>query len=125
MCATIPFNALQDYKVDTKRKGNDISDDESTVDADIDDKKKKRKRKHKNFRKLFDGSNPWLQNSESSSSNEIEEEEEEDMIDYTEEEPKSDHEFSPESDLEDAGDVQPLKRARTAKKGKLHLANIA
>lgn len=59
-----------------------------------------------------------MERSDTSSSNEIEEEEEEDMIDYTEEEPKSDHEFSPESDLEDTGDVQPLKRARTAKKGK-------
>lgn len=82
-----------------------------------DEKKKKRKRKHKDFRKLFDGTNPWLERSDSSSSNEVEEEEEEDIIEYTEEEPKSDHEFSPESDLEDAGDVQPLKRARTAKKG--------
>lgn len=67
---------------------------------------------------MFDGTNPWLESSDGSSSNEVEEEEEEDIIDvYTEEEPKSDHEFSPESDLEDAGDVQPLKRARTAKKG--------
>lgn len=50
-----------------------------------------------------------------------EEEEEEDLEEEEEEEKlvfKSDHEFSPESDIEEA-DAQPIKRARTAKKGKL------
>ena len=35
---------------------------------------------------------------------------------------KSDHEFSPESDLEEDEDYQPLKRARTAKKGNILMA---
>lgn len=40
----------------------------------------------------------------------LEEEEDENLVF------KSDHEFSPESDVEEA-DAQPIKRARTAKKG--------
>lgn len=48
------------------------------------------------------------------------EEEEEDLDDEEEEDEKlvfkSDHEFSPESDIEE--DAQPIKRARTAKKCK-------
>jgi remodeling and spacing factor 1 len=53
--------------------------------------------------------------------------EEEDEQEQTEEEEdesnivfKSDHEFSPESDLENEdAEVQPTRRARTAQKGKL------
>lgn len=30
---------------------------------------------------------------------------------------KSDHEFSPESDLEDSDEIKPVRRARTAQKG--------
>lgn len=100
-----------------------MTEDESTQDGEIEEKKKrKRKRKHTNPHKLFDESNPWKSSSGSSSSNEEEEEEEEDIAGYSEEEAplfKSDHEFSPESDLEDSAEAQPLKRARTARKGKL------
>lgn len=84
------------------------------------DKKKKKKRRHKDIRKLFDEANPWRSSSDSSSSNDDEEEEEE-IADYSEDEKlvfKSDHEFSPESDLEDNIEIQPMKRARTVKKGK-------
>lgn len=85
-----------------------------------DKKKRKRKRKHRNPNKIFDEHNPWRSSSDSSTSNEDEEEEVEEV--YSEEEPapllKSDHEFSPESDMEDTSDVQPMKRARTARKGK-------
>lgn len=46
------------------------------------------------------------------------EEEEEEVIE--EDDPplefKSDHEFSPESDLEEDGESQPMRRARTARK---------
>lgn len=51
-------------------------------------------------------------------SSSTEEEEEYDLEDEEDENLvfKSDHEFSPESDVEEA-DAQPIKRARTAKKG--------
>lgn len=61
-------------------------------------------------------SNPWKSSSDSS---EQEEEEEEIEEEISEEEPgalKSDHEFSPESDIENANEVQPTRRARTVKK---------
>lgn len=101
-----------------KRNKTQVSEDESTGDAESEEKKKrKRKRKHRDPRKQFDVHNPWKSSSGSSSS-EVEEEEEE--IEEDEENPlvlKSDHEFSPESDLEEGGETQPLKRARTARKG--------
>lgn len=109
----------KDYKGEKKRKSkSDIIDDEASTEQETDTKKKKKKRKHRN-RKLFDESNPWRSSSDSSTSNE--EEEEEEIADYTDEDEKlvfkSDHEFSPESDLEDNVEIQPLKRARTVRKG--------
>lgn len=55
-------------------------------------------------------------------SSENEEEEEDDHLEFEEEEEedilnKSDHEFSMESDVDDDESWQPVKRARTAKKG--------
>ncbi|XP_071537316.1 uncharacterized protein [Panulirus ornatus] len=79
-----------------------------------DREKRKRKRK-KRGKKRTNPNDPWAHSSTSSSS---EEEEEEDLEEEEEEEKlifKSDHEFSPESDIEEA-DAQPIKRARTAKK---------
>jgi remodeling and spacing factor 1 len=57
-------------------------------------------------------------------SSSLEEEEEQEQTEEEEDESnlvfKSDHEFSPESDLEnEGGEVQPTRRARTAQKGKL------
>jgi hypothetical protein len=55
----------------------------------------------------------------------LEEEDEQEQTEEEEEEEsnlvfKSDHEFSPESDLENEdSEVQPTRRARTAQKGKL------
>lgn len=116
-------NVDKDYKGEKGKRSKVTSEDDTTKDYEPEDKtkKKKRKRKHKNLRDLFDESNPWKSSSDSSSSNV---EEEEDVIDYSEEEEesplfKSDHEFSPESDLEGEGDVQPMKRARTARKGRV------
>ncbi|KAG8237151.1 hypothetical protein J437_LFUL011200, partial [Ladona fulva] len=76
-------------------------------------KKKKKKRKKKRGKK---GNNPW-ESSDSSSSEEGEEEEEEEEDDDEVLVFKSDHEFSPESDLEQGPeeDVQPTRRARTAR----------
>ncbi|KAJ8941454.1 hypothetical protein NQ318_016894 [Aromia moschata] len=82
-----------------------------------EDIRKKKKKKFKAPSKLFDEHRPWKSSSESSECEE-EVEEEEEVVE--EEEPplefKSDHEFSPESDLEGDGEVLPLKRARTARK---------
>ncbi|XP_075228406.1 uncharacterized protein LOC142328468 isoform X3 [Lycorma delicatula] len=81
--------------------------------------KKKKKKRKKAPSRAFDGRNPWASTSESSSSNEEEEEEEHYDIEEEEEELilKSDHEFSPESDLEkDGEEILPLRRARTAQK---------
>ncbi|KAG7164131.1 Remodeling and spacing factor 1-like, partial [Homarus americanus] len=78
--------------------------------------RRKRKKKKRGKRRKTNPSDPWAHSSTSSSSS-SEEEEEEDMDDEEEENLifKSDHEFSPESDIEEA-DAQPIKRARTAKK---------
>lgn len=119
------LNFFQDFKVkvgEIKKRVKNQTEDEDTAEPEVSDekKKRKRKRKHRNPNKIFDEHNPWRSSSDSSTSNEDEEEEE--IVEYSEEEPaallKSDHEFSPESDMEDTADVQPLKRARTARKGK-------
>lgn len=123
----INYIVLQDFKIkiqETKKRSKHQTEDEDTAEPEVSDDKKKRKRrkKHRNPNKIFDEHNPWRSSSDSSTSNEDEEEEE--IVEYSEEEPatllKSDHEFSPESDMEDTTDVQPLKRARTARKGKLN-----
>lgn len=70
----------------------------------------------------FNEANPWQSSSGSSSDeeneNEDEEEEEEDLESEGSLLFKSDHEFSPESDLEKDQESEPLRRARTAQKGK-------
>nr|CAH7761634.1 unnamed protein product [Callosobruchus chinensis] len=68
--------------------------------------------------KLFDQSRPWRSSSESSEEEEeaVEEEEEEEVEEKLEFNAKSDHEFSPESDLESGEEYQAPKRARTAKR---------
>ncbi|XP_064214033.1 remodeling and spacing factor 1 isoform X2 [Tribolium castaneum] len=102
----------KDYKVEKKKLKNEVDDEDQEEDSADSKKKKKKKKKH---RKLFDEFNPWRSSSDSSSS---EEEEEEEIAEEEEEELQyvSDHEFSPESDLEGDGEAQPLKRARTARK---------
>ncbi|XP_031335091.1 remodeling and spacing factor 1 isoform X1 [Photinus pyralis] len=108
----------KDYKSEKKRRSKPAqSDDETTTgDGESDEKKKrKKKRKHRDPRKHFDVHNPWKSSSGSSSSVEEEEEEEIEEDEYHPLVIKSDHEFSPESDLEGV-EVQPMKRARTARK---------
>lgn len=67
----------------------------------------------------FNEANPWQSSSGSSSDeeNENEDEEEEEMESEGSLLFKSDHEFSPESDLEKDQESEPLRRARTAQKG--------
>lgn len=90
--------------------------EETTEEDDSRDSKKKKKKKKKH--KPFDEMHPWRSSSDSSAT---EEEFEEEEVEEEEDEAlhfASDHEFSPESDVEGDESVQPLKRARTAKKGK-------
>ncbi|XP_037778930.1 remodeling and spacing factor 1-like isoform X2 [Penaeus monodon] len=81
-----------------------------------DREKKKKKKKKRGKKKRAHPNDPW-ENSSTSSSSSTEEEEEYDLEEEEDENLvfKSDHEFSPESDVEEA-DAQPIKRARTAKK---------
>ncbi|XP_061942642.1 uncharacterized protein LOC108000251 [Apis cerana] len=83
-------------------------------------KKKRRKRKKKKMLAKFNEANPWQSSSGSSSDEENENDEEEDEEEEIESEGsllfKSDHEFSPESDLEKDQESEPLRRARTAQK---------
>lgn len=84
--------------------------------------KKRRRRKKKKLGAKFNEANPWQSSSGSSSTeqNEHEEEEEEEIeSDGDQLVFKSDHEFSPESDLEkDDQESEPMRRARTAQKSK-------
>ncbi|KOC60934.1 Remodeling and spacing factor 1 [Habropoda laboriosa] len=83
-------------------------------------KKKRRKRKKKKMLAKFNEANPWQSSSGSSSDDENENDEDEDEEEEIESEGsllfKSDHEFSPESDLEKDQESEPLRRARTAQK---------
>lgn len=91
------------------------------IEKEKKSKKKRRKRKKKKMLSKFNEANPWQSSSGSSSDEEIENDEEEDEEEEIESEGsllfKSDHEFSPESDLEKDQESEPLRRARTAQKG--------
>lgn len=93
---------------------------EDTPESELEDikRKKKKRYRYKAPSKIFDEKKPWRSSSESSEIEEELEEEEEEVIE--EDDPplefKSDHEFSPESDLEQDGESQPMRRARTARK---------
>ena len=100
---------------DKKKDKREKKDKDKDKEKDKDKVKKKRKKKRKHKRKPND---PWASSSSSSEEEEEEEEEEEFSEEDLELVFKSDHEFSPESDLEEA-DMQPVKRARTAGEGKL------
>lgn len=90
------------------------------IEKEKKSKKKRRKRKKKKLAK-FNEANPWQSSSGSSSDEENENEEDEEEEEIESEGSllfKSDHEFSPESDLEKDQEPEPLRRARTAQKGK-------
>lgn len=91
------------------------------IEKEKKSKKKRRKRKKKKMLAKFNEANPWQSSSGSSSDDENDNEEEEEEEDMMESEGsllfKSDHEFSPESDLEKDQESEPLRRARTAQKG--------
>lgn len=91
------------------------------IEKEKKSKKKRRKRKKKKMLAKFNEANPWQSSSGSSSDEENDNEDEDEDEDIIESEGsllfKSDHEFSPESDLEKDQESEPLRRARTAQKG--------
>ncbi|KYN03841.1 Remodeling and spacing factor 1 [Cyphomyrmex costatus] len=108
-----------------RKKQKPESEEEEVIIKEIEkekkSKKRRRKRKKKKMLAKFNEANPWQSSSGSSSDEENDnEDEEEDMDEDMESEGsllfKSDHEFSPESDLEKDQESQPLRRARTAQK---------
>lgn len=114
-------NFDKDYKMEKRKTVYKDTTEDEDEEIEIEDfsKKKKKKRKHQDLKRLFNISNAWKSSSDSSTT--AEEEEEEEVEEYEEEDVrkdlfKSDHEFSPESDIEDAAEVQPTRRARTVKK---------
>ena len=103
-----------------KKSGTDVTEDEAEVeeeqkessgdDESFKDSRKKKKSKIKPSDKQWQTSSSHSEHSES-----------EDYLEHVPSDPgsplfKSDHEFSPESDDDDTTQVQPVKRARTAKK---------
>nr|CAD7399056.1 unnamed protein product [Timema cristinae] len=113
-------------KSDQKKKKLQVESDEDYIQLGQEEplisKIKRKKRKKKSGISKFNELNPWMSSSGSSSSSQEEvEEDEEEELEPTEDESnlvfKSDHEFSPESDLEgEEGDIQLPRRARTAQK---------
>uniref|UniRef100_A0A8D8U5S4 Remodeling and spacing factor 1 n=1 Tax=Cacopsylla melanoneura TaxID=428564 RepID=A0A8D8U5S4_9HEMI len=97
-------------------------DDNSTDEEEDKKEKRKKKKKKKDYSasKGFDASKAWGSSSDSSTTGAEEEEpydhhDDDDDVDILSTIIKSDHEFSPESDVDDA-DFVPIRRARTAKK---------
>lgn len=111
-------------EAEKKKKSGDPSEDEayeeedqkdSSVEGDGDDESFKESKKKKKS-KILASDKQWQ-----TSSSHSEHSESEDYMEHVPSDPgsplfKSDHEFSPESDDDDAAQVQPVKRARTAKK---------
>lgn len=95
-----------------KKKGpsgtpRSASEEENSESERKLDKKKKKKKENKE--------RPWQTDSSDSSERDEEDVDEQDEVERL---PplKSDHEFSPESDIEDESQIVPTKRARTARK---------
>lgn len=100
-----------------RKKQKAESEEEAVIIKEVEREVKSRKRKKKKMLSTFNEAKPWQSSSGSSSDEEGQEEEDEEEI---ESEGsllfKSDHEFSPESDLEKDDESEPLRRARTAQK---------
>ncbi|KAG5674998.1 hypothetical protein PVAND_004939 [Polypedilum vanderplanki] len=111
---------LKQMKEDAERKkkgaGSAVPELEDENDRSSDESYKGSKRKKKKKEKLKASDKPWQTSSSHSEHSETEEEfEHPHSPDPGSPLFKSDHEFSPESDVDDAPS-QPVKRARTAKK---------
>lgn len=111
---------LKQMKMDAEKKKKGGSDDEVEIEepkeSSGDDESFKESRRKKKS-KIKPSDKQW----QTSSSHSEHSESEQDYLEHVPSDPgsplfKSDHEFSPESDVDDTTQVQPLKRARTAKK---------
>ncbi|KAK6628116.1 hypothetical protein RUM44_010598 [Polyplax serrata] len=94
-----------------EKQDEDVDDSDDGKPKALKEKKSRRKKKDK---LVFNELNPWESSSGSSTVDDEEDEIEEEPHEEEELTFKSDHEFSPESDVEDP-DYKPMKRARTAK----------
>ncbi|XP_055853016.1 microtubule-associated protein futsch [Episyrphus balteatus] len=94
----------------TVSEPSEHSSDQADSEVDVEVKKKAEKKKK------LPGKDGWSSGSEEPDEEEVEEHYYERERDRCSPLFKSDHEFSPESDLEDDSQVVPLKRARTARK---------
>lgn len=110
----------KEFKLESKKKTKLVLDDESDEESGDDSKSsfKKKKKKKEDLKKLFSKveAATWKSSTDSSSHEEEDEDEEISEEDVKEEPLKSDHEFSPESDLEGEAEARPIRRARTVKK---------
>lgn len=107
--------------VDKKKKDpNDVTEEEEVEeeekDSSGDDETFKDETRRKKKSKILPSDKQWQ-----TSSSHSEHSESEDYMEHIPSDPgsplfKSDHEFDPESDDDDTTQVQPVKRARTAKK---------
>uniref|UniRef100_A0A1B6CF89 PHD-type domain-containing protein n=1 Tax=Clastoptera arizonana TaxID=38151 RepID=A0A1B6CF89_9HEMI len=107
---------VNDEKKNSKLKKKKVKESDYEEEKPVIVESKKKKRKRRDPVRAFNEGTAWRSSSESSSSmEEYEEEHEEEEI---EEDLvfKSDHEFSPESDLENETEYVPVRRARTAQK---------
>lgn len=108
--------ALKQMKAASEKKKKVVDDNysaKSESDASEDDSEQKLELKKKSKKKVK-GANPWQTDSEHDVSDVSEEEHYESdhkLLFF-----KSDHEFSPESDIEDESQIVQTKRARTAQK---------
>lgn len=114
---------LKQMKAEAEKKKKDPNDEDDEEEYEEEDQKDssgedesfKESRKKKKS-KILPSDKPWQ-----TSSSHSEHSESEDYMEHIPSDPgsplfKSDHEFSPESDVDDTTQVQPVKRARTAKK---------
>lgn len=117
---------LKQMKAEAEKKKKGGSDDDADPDAEVEEEDQKESSEEcdesfkglprKKKSKILASDKQWQ-----TSSSHSEHSESEDYLEHVPSDPgsplfRSDHEFSPESDDDDATQVQPLKRARTAKK---------
>lgn len=106
--------ALHKMKQASEKKKKGVVEQQSASEEENSESEAKMEKKKP--RKKGSKDKPWQTNSEDSS--ERDEEEEHEEIERSLPPLGSDHEFSPESDIEDESQIVPTKRARTARKDK-------
>lgn len=108
--------ALQKMKAASEKKKGVVVEESTSEEENSESEVKLEKKKP---RKKGNKDKPWQTNSDDSSEREEEDVYEHEEVERDRLEPlRSDHEFSPESDIEDESQIVPTKRARTARKDK-------